>query len=81
MSASDHRLAGPELVGRAALLTRIRFALADRGGVLLLGPAGIGKRVLLRALGEDSRVGGETFCSAARPPPRSPKPVLTVGRR
>ncbi|MFI1523438.1 helix-turn-helix transcriptional regulator [Kitasatospora cineracea] len=50
----------PPLVDRAHLLADIRTALAATGGVLLHGPAGIGKTALLDTLAQDAGTAGET---------------------
>ncbi|MFB7946402.1 AAA family ATPase [Kitasatospora phosalacinea] len=50
----------PPLVDRAHLLAEIRAALTATGGVLLHGPAGIGKTALLDALAQDAGPAGAT---------------------
>ncbi|BAJ32948.1 MULTISPECIES: LuxR family transcriptional regulator [Kitasatospora] len=50
----------PPLVDRAHLLAEIRAALTATGGVLLHGPAGIGKTALLDTLARDAERAGET---------------------
>ncbi|RKE23152.1 LuxR family transcriptional regulator [Streptomyces sp. TLI_171] len=50
----------PPLVDRANLLADIRAALTATGGVLLHGPAGIGKTALLDALGREADAAGES---------------------
>ncbi len=44
------RMAAPALVGRAADMARLRAALAAPGCVTLVGPAGVGKTALARAV-------------------------------
>jgi DNA-binding CsgD family transcriptional regulator len=46
---------GPELVGRRDLLAAARRGLASGPGVLLCGPAGIGKSALLTAIADEAR--------------------------
>ncbi|WP_033216041.1 helix-turn-helix transcriptional regulator [Kitasatospora phosalacinea] len=50
----------PPLVDRAHLLADIRAALAASGGVLLHGPAGIGKTALLDTLAKEAGPAGRT---------------------
>ncbi|MFG2695891.1 AAA family ATPase [Kitasatospora sp. NPDC048407] len=52
--------ARPALVDRAQLLADIRATLAATGGVLLHGPAGIGKTALLDALAQQADAAGES---------------------
>ncbi|MER5639324.1 LuxR family transcriptional regulator [Kitasatospora sp. NPDC002227] len=47
------------LLGRDELLGRCRAVLADGGGVLLTGPAGIGKSAVLDALDAEAQQAGE----------------------
>ncbi|WP_146259098.1 ATP-binding protein [Streptomyces tateyamensis] len=57
------------LRGRAELLDRCRAALAD-GGLLLTGPAGIGKSAVLEQLALEADRAGYLCCGPTRRPVR-----------
>ncbi|MFG2952135.1 AAA family ATPase [Streptomyces sp. NPDC048291] len=61
-----------QLTGRRALLDAARVQAADRPGLLLHGPAGIGKSALVAALAADPAAGTVLHCSPAEADARLP---------
>ncbi|MER6219111.1 AAA family ATPase [Streptomyces sp900105755] len=61
-----------QLTGRRALLDAARVQAAARPGLLLHGPAGIGKSALVAALAADPAAGTVLYCSPAEADARLP---------
>lgn len=74
--ASFRRRTPPALTGRAGLLATARDRLRERHGLLLRGPAGIGKSTLLTAIAAEALADGATVLRCAPAPEDAALPYL-----
>ncbi|MEV6522310.1 AAA family ATPase [Longispora sp. NPDC051575] len=68
----------PELLGRRAALARCEAGLAETGGVLVTGPAGIGKSALLAAVARAAADSGALVLRSGSSPTEAALPYLAV---